>query len=65
MQRAGHTNFQTTMGYIRDAENIRVGFGEVFPVLPIDALPAPLQKTSQTVISSGISSRGVVESETA
>ncbi len=33
-QRAGHTTFQTTEGYIREAEAIRTGFGEVFPELP-------------------------------
>ena len=34
MQRAGHTTFQTTQIYIRTAEAIRDGFGEVFPPLP-------------------------------
>ena len=33
-QRAGHATFSTTEGYIREAENLRDGFGEVFPPLP-------------------------------
>ena len=33
MQRAGHTGFQTTQGYVREAENLREGFGDVFPSL--------------------------------
>lgn len=31
---AGHTGFDTTQGYIREAESVREGFGEVFPPLP-------------------------------
>ena len=34
MQRAGHTSFQTTQLYVREAENLRDGFGMVFPTLP-------------------------------
>jgi integrase len=34
MQRAGHTTFSTTQGYIRTAENMRSDFGDVFPRLP-------------------------------
>lgn len=33
-QRAGHSGFGTTEGYIREAENMREGFGVVFPLLP-------------------------------
>ena len=33
-QRAGHTSFDTTQEYIRLAEAMRVGFGDVFPSLP-------------------------------
>jgi integrase len=40
MQRAGHTSFSTTQGYIREAENVRVGFGDVFPPLPEPLLGA-------------------------
>ena len=29
-QRAGHATFGTTEGYIREAENLRDGFGDVF-----------------------------------
>ena len=38
MQRAGHEDFRTTQGYIREAEAIRDGFGDVFPPLPPDLL---------------------------
>jgi integrase len=31
---AGHRNFSTTQGYIREASNLGSGFGEVFPALP-------------------------------
>lgn len=34
MQRAGHRSFSTTQGYIREAENLRAGFGHPFPTLP-------------------------------
>ncbi len=33
-QRAGHTTFSTTEIYIREAESVREGFGDVFPPLP-------------------------------
>ncbi len=33
-QRAGHATFSTTEGYIREAEALHVGFGDVFPPLP-------------------------------
>ena len=33
-QRAGHSGFATTEIYIREAENLREGFGKVFPALP-------------------------------
>jgi hypothetical protein len=35
MQRAGHGRFETTQRYVREAENLRDGFGEVFPPLPV------------------------------
>ena len=41
MQRAGHKEFKTTQGYIREAEAIREGFGDVFPPLPPGLLNAP------------------------
>ncbi len=34
MQRAGHSDFETTRGYIREAENLREGFGQVLPPRP-------------------------------
>ncbi|MGE5783493.1 MAG: tyrosine-type recombinase/integrase [Myxococcales bacterium] len=33
-QRAGHTDFNTTQGYIREAEVLREGFGRPFPEIP-------------------------------
>jgi integrase len=33
-QRAGHSSFSTTEGYIREAENLGASFGAVFPELP-------------------------------
>lgn len=41
MQRAGHSDFKTTQGYIREAEAVREGFGEVFPPLPACLLDTP------------------------
>jgi integrase len=38
MQRCGHEDFATTQGYVREAEAIRVGFGLVFPTLPVSLL---------------------------
>jgi integrase len=38
MQRAGHTDFQTTQLYVREAEAVRDRFGEVFPSLPSSLL---------------------------
>jgi len=35
-QRAGHSAFSTTEGYIREAENLAVGFGDAFPSLPAE-----------------------------
>ena len=48
MQRAGHEDLKTTMGYVREAENLAHALGpdNVFPALPFD------------VISSGIASEG-------
>lgn len=41
MQRAGHTDFATTQLYVREAEAVRDGFGDVFPELPDELLPTP------------------------
>ena len=38
MQRAGHRRFETTQIYVREAESLREGFGDVFPPLPPDLL---------------------------
>jgi integrase len=39
-QRAGHSSFATTEGYIREAEAVRDGFGDVFPALPSSLVPS-------------------------
>lgn len=44
--RAGHNNFQTTQGYIREVEALREGFGEVFPPLPSSLLGAAAAPTT-------------------
>jgi integrase len=40
-QRCGHASFATTEIYIREAEAVRVGFGDVFPPLPASLLEPP------------------------
>lgn len=37
-RRAGHSDFTTTLGYIREAENVRADFGTPFPPLPVSLL---------------------------
>lgn len=39
--RAHHTSYNTTQEYIREAENLRSGFGQVFPELPQSLLVGP------------------------
>jgi integrase len=48
--RAGHTSFTTTEGYIREAEQVRDGFGEVFPRLPT-GLVYPTDESSTNRLS--------------
>lgn len=57
-QRAGHATFSTTEGYIREAENLRDGFGDVFPPLP-KALLAPAKKPRK--VSASVSAFGVAQ----
>jgi integrase len=38
MQRAGHKNFSTTQGYIREAEAVGLNVGTPFPPLPVSLL---------------------------
>lgn len=48
MHRAGHKDLATTMGYVREAENLRAGFGVVFPPLPASLTDPPAaQRMSQ------------------
>ena len=41
MKAAGHKDVATTMGYVRDAEQVSADFGDVFPSLPSGLLGAP------------------------
>jgi integrase len=63
-QRAGHASFSTTEGYIREAENMRAGFGAVFPALPSSMLargpirPTPIRReVSASVSAFGVAGR--------
>src|SRR5580692_2314585 len=62
-QRAGHAGFGTTEGYIREAENLHDGFGEVFPALPeslfgpINGPSGPLHGKKVNDISGGAGNR--------
>jgi integrase len=52
-QRAGHAGFGTTEGYIREAENMRHGFGVVFPPLPASlGKRGPVRPTPEIVSAS-------------
>ena len=51
-QRAGHASFETTRIYLREAENLSHGFGDVFPVLPASLLARP---TSARGVSASLS----------
>jgi integrase len=55
-QRAGHRSFSTTEGYIREAENLREGFGEVFPPLPPSLLDGGQRKPRR--VSASVSAFG-------
>ena len=47
-QRAGHSTFSTTEGYIREAENLREAFGDVFPPLPAALLEQPTKSPTRS-----------------
>ncbi len=50
--RAGHSDFATTEGYIREAEAVQRGFGQVFPPLPPELLaPVAREGVLETVAS--------------
>jgi integrase len=59
-QRCGHTTFSTTEIYIREAEAVREGFGDVFPALPAALLGiAPISpraiRASRSSLKQGVS----------
>ena len=49
MQRAGHADFETTKIYLREAENLSHGFGDVFPALPGELLHRPIRARGVSV----------------
>lgn len=51
-QRCGHADFATTQRYIREAEAVRDGFGDVFPELPACLLDA-FGKAPDRAVGSG------------
>src|SRR5208282_3675872 len=53
-QRAGHSSFSTTEMYIREAENLAAGFGDVFPTLP----PELVGTTERSKIGSNLGPSG-------
>ena len=57
-QRAGHSTFSTTEGYIREAENLReTNFGQPFGPLPASLLGTKARPTAASRISQPISQR--------
>jgi len=56
MQRCGHADFQTTQAYVREAEAIREGFGDVFPPLPSGPYIGP---TDSQVIEKIVEAPGI------
>jgi integrase len=63
MQRAGHERFETTQIYVRTAEAIRDGFGQVFPPLPPLHWPTSLahqtEKLNEVGGADGTRTRGL------
>jgi len=57
MQRAGHTDFETTKIYLREAENLSHGFGEVFPALPGDLLGSIVPESPRAIPGRGIAGK--------
>jgi integrase len=58
MQGAGHKNFTTTQIYIREAENVSIPPGSVFPALPASLLVRAAQSSTE----SSFGSRGIRQS---
>jgi integrase len=58
MHAAGHKDLTTTMAYVREAENVRTGFGDVFPPLPTCLLGAGAA-AAESSPGSGSMSRGM------
>ena len=57
--RAGHADYGTSALYIREAENVRAGFGEVFPPLPESLLhAAEVSSRYRSFVVAGIIKRG-------
>jgi integrase len=56
-QRAGHSTFSTTEGYIREGEAVRDGFGVVFPKLPKCLLGISSRNRPRTISGTGSSQK--------
>lgn len=61
MQRAGHADAGTSLLYIREAENLRQGFGEPFPELPTTIAPSGHQPDTESsqVVDIIVEQRGI------
>lgn len=57
MQRAGHLNITTTLGYVREAESIGVSVGEPFPPLPDSLAPSIVPANRPSVPARELTSR--------
>jgi integrase len=53
-QRAGHSSFATTEMYIREAENLAPGFGDVFPALPAELVGATEHASERSKLRSNL-----------
>ncbi|MGA2451048.1 MAG: site-specific integrase [Polyangiaceae bacterium] len=65
-QRAGHASFSTTEGYIREAENLRQGFGGVVPPLPDGLVGSPADEggaAPDSVIEASVTISGARSSQ--
>jgi hypothetical protein len=62
-QRAGHSTFSTTEGYIREAENLSAAFGDVFPRLPVALYQEPTKSPLRVQVSRMIVEAPGIEAE--
>lgn len=53
MHQAGHEDFKTTQGYIREAEAVGASFGTVFPALPAELYETEIATSTAPATTSG------------